>query len=460
MKPLPLKDLLVPVKGQITQGLFNPMIKHVTTNQVNLKSNTLFINRKRAEINKEAWRNCRSCAILTDQLHFPASDIPHVTIVKVNDIEQAYWAFIDLYRGQFDLPVIGVTGTCGKSTIKEMVKQILSKDYRIQGTYLSNNGINLNLSYLLGIEENTEAAVFEMGVAYPGNLKTSCRYFRPGIGVIANIGIDHLHGCKTIEGYRSAKAEMLEGLGNKGTLVLNADDEQIALIDLSAYKGKVWKVGTRPSADFQISRIRAEQGTMNYTLTFAGKSYLFSVPGYSDHDVFNAAAAIAAVYAMGMEVKAAGERLRTFRHLERHLEVVEGMNGCKVIDDTWSSNPTSAEAALKTAKRIAGEKKLVGILGHMGQLGAYSTGFHRKIGERAAELGFDLLVAVGAEAKPIAQGALAKGMDSDRVFWCRHQEEAHNILEHFVDKETIVLVKASMESSMKLLLRKIRKQDN
>lgn len=165
-----------------------------------------------------------------------------VTIVKVDDMTSAYWKFVEYYRSQFKIPIVAITGTAGKTTTKEMVKHILSSDYEVVATHLSNNSRTELLQNLLRISEMTNAAVFETAVGAPGDVLGAGRYFKPSIGVITNIGSHHLNYCKTQEGYIEAKAEMLQIVG-KGTLIINADDINTKKSTFMVFKEKSFALG-------------------------------------------------------------------------------------------------------------------------------------------------------------------------------------------------------------------------
>ncbi|MGZ4123321.1 MAG: Mur ligase family protein, partial [Tumebacillaceae bacterium] len=278
-------------------------------------------------------------------------------VLLVDDIDAAYWRFVRHYREQFQIPVFAVTGTCGKTTTKEMIKQILSAKHRVQATVRSKNAGSFHLGYLLGIDASTDVAVFETGVSKRGDLLEACDYYRPTVGVITNIGIDHLNAFHTLEAYIRAKEEILAGLTYQGTVVINGDDPNIATFDWSRYKGRVLTFGLGQLADFRAEEIRVADGGMAFTLRYQHMAHRLFVPGYGKHNVYNALAAIAAAYAIGVGIAEAGEVLRSYHHLQGHMNVLPGVKGSVVIDDTWNSNPTSMETALQVLCDLAGGRK-------------------------------------------------------------------------------------------------------
>ncbi|MGZ4112041.1 MAG: Mur ligase family protein, partial [Tumebacillaceae bacterium] len=340
-----------------------------------------------------------------------------------------------------------VTGTCGKTTTKEMIKQILSAKHRVQATVRSKNAGRFHLGYLLGIDANTDVAVFETGVSKRGDLLEACDYYRPTVGVITNIGIDHLNAFHTQEAYIRAKEELLAGLADQGTMVINGDDPNIATFDWSRYKGRVLTFGLGQLADFRAEEIRVADGGMAFTLRYQHMAHRLFVPGYGKHNVYNALAAIAAAYAIGVGIAEAGEALRSYHHLQGHMNVLPGVKGSVVIDDTWNSNPTSMETALQVLCDLAGGRKKIAVLGRMAALGDAADEQYEKIGKRLVECGVDVLITKGSIAKDFAKHAIKHGMHETQVFPCYEVEEIVDCLKRVVDQDSIVLMKASMNDT-------------
>lgn len=456
MKRLPLKNIVESINGEIARGTDNLVIHDLVTGMKRVKQGTLFFDLHHGQyIHSDIFRKNWPYAIVTDKPANFAALTENVTIVRVADIPEAYWKFVDFYRNIFTIPVIGVTGTCGKTTTKEMIKHILAGTYKVNATYKSYNAMFRNLGYLLEIDEDTQAAVYEMGVAFPGDLKASCRYFKPQVGIITNIGIDHLQAFGTLDAYIKAKAEILEGMDFKGTLILNADDENIGRIDLQKYQGKIIYFGLGDKSHFKASNITHENGFLRFQLQYRDKTYHFSIPGHGEFNVFNATASIAAAHATGMEIEEAGNRLASFQNVEKHFEFNKGINGSTIIDDTWSTNPTSVEAALKLLKSLSQGKKTIVVLGKMSLLGKQSAKYHYKTGEKVAGLGINQLIVLGDGVQEIGLGALQNGMNPKNIYSCKDSGEAYEILKKSLDEASIALVKTSMLASFTDLMDKI-----
>ncbi|HEX2954764.1 MAG TPA: Mur ligase family protein, partial [Bacillota bacterium] len=290
MKSLSLKTIIQVINGRVAQGTDRLTIRNVVTGTQRIGRGTLFFDVRREKyVHHENGDKNLTYAIVTERPENFAGLGPSVALIKVARVSEAYLKFIDYYRDLFDIPVVGVTGTCGKTTTKEMIKHILSGAYKVSATYKSYNASFRNLGYLLEIDEDTQAAVYEMGVAFPGDLKKSCRYFKPKVGVITNIGVDHLQGFENLDAYIEAKAELLEGMGFAGTLILNADDQNIRTINLKAFQGKVITFGSGKRSDYRFTGVTHQENCMKFDLHHHGRLYHLTIPGHAEFNLYNAA---------------------------------------------------------------------------------------------------------------------------------------------------------------------------
>ena len=347
------------IHGTVVHGPKSMKIFHIVNriNHVKKPYTAVFLKNKRKKLRQDRIRSNTPCAIIFEKDQLIDEYLPNVTYIEVENMEKAYWSFVRHYRRMYEIPVFAITGTCGKTTVKEMITQILRSKYNVEATKKTRNGPHRNLRYLCGITEETDVAVFETPVDNPGLLEYNCMYFQPTIGMITNIGVDHLQLCGTVENYIQAKGEIIKGLGYKGTLILNADDERTKKISLDKYKGKLIYFGVHAQADYQASDINFVPDGMEFTLHHQHLKYKVFVPGYGEHQVYNALSAIAAVHQIGFGISEAVEQLKSFINLANHMETVTGYNGSIIIDDTWKSNPTSIEACLKVLKKLVQIKR-------------------------------------------------------------------------------------------------------
>lgn len=445
MKPLSVKTLTEIVGGKLIQGSDEVLIQYgaYRLKQVKKPNTAFFINKR--IVNWSIFESQAPLILVTDW-PYRKNEIPdQIVVINVENMEDAYWRFVDFYRGQFRIPIIAITGTTGKTTTKEMLKHILSVDKKVTATTLSSNSRTASLHYLLSIEEDTEAAVFETAVGAPGDVLTAGRYFKPTIGIITNIGAHHLNYCKTLEGYIQAKGEMLEIIDPAGSLILNADDVNTKQIDLSKFKGKIVKIGKSATCDFRASHIRYGEKGMEFYLHHDMASYEVIVPGYGEHQVYNALAAIAAASEMGMAIHIAANRLQTYKQLNKQLQLFKGLNHSILIDDTWSITTTSLEAALQVLRSLSKGKKSVAIIGTITDLGSWGYTIHEQAGELIHNIGVDVLITIGQHATIIADHALKLGFKG-QVYAFYSNVLVYQLLEKIVDENTVVLIKGDMYS--------------
>lgn len=445
MKPLPVKNLTAIVEGKMMQGSDKVLIQYgaYRLKQVKKPNTALFTNKRIVD-----WKSLEplSPVILVTDWPYSHKEIPsHVIIIKVENADEAYWKFVHFYRSQFNIPIIAITGTSGKTTTKEMIKHILSAKKKVTATTLSSNSRTASLQYLLSIEDDTEAGIFETAVGSPGDIRNAGKYFKPTIGIITNIGAHHLNYCKTLEGYIQAKGEMVDIIQPTGALILNADDVNTNKIDLTKFCGRIINIGKHTSCDFRASNIRYCLKGMEFTIHHKTLNHEIFVPGFGEHQVYNALAAIAAVYELGVTIPEASYQLRTYRQLNKQLQQFEGIHHSVLLDDTWSITTTSLEAALKVLNSLGKDKKKIAVIGTITDLGSSGTMIHEQAGELIHAIGVDMLITVGEHASIMAGHALKLGMEVP-VYMFKNSTLVYRLLHDVVDTNTIVLIKGDMYS--------------
>ena len=202
LEPLYVKDIRILLQGELISGSENWFVKDAIYYKRHelTKQNTLMFASRSDSINwAEIDKKGPSLVISDKPIDELSNALANTTVIKVRSLVQAYWKFIKYYRNLFQLPVVAITGTCGKTTTKEMIKHILSKDRNVQASISSKNEPRQSLPYLAGIDKNTDAAVFELGLGNSGNIAHQCMIYQPTIGIITNIGVHHLDGCVNLE---------------------------------------------------------------------------------------------------------------------------------------------------------------------------------------------------------------------------------------------------------------------
>lgn len=452
MKPILNRTVKEIVNGILVNGSENQLILDVKTYADYVeKPNTLTFLWDDAEPDWDRIRMYSPCTIVTSQFIDKYKLIDTCAVILVDDIGKAYWDFVSYYRNSFNIPVIAITGTSGKSTTKEMIKQILSRYLKVTATIGNLNGSGGSLQYLLGIDQSTEAAVFETAVGAPGNVAFACKHFKPTIAIITNIGTYHLDGCGTVENYIKAKAEMVSGLDDNGVLIINSDDEKTKRINLKDFKGRIVYFGIKNKAHLQASNIKCRNRRMDFLLTFQNVKYPVFVKGYGEYQVYNVLAAMAAVHELGIGMREAAEILTSYENLPHHLEMHKGINGSIIIDDTWNYNLTGLTAAIKSLDNIGLGKKKIAMLGGLGKLGAHSTEIISGVGNLIADYGIDNLIIIGDTAEAIANVVNErKGKTKVNIF--KEGSDIYDLLTKLLDENTLVLAKCYRNEYSKPIL--------
>lgn len=444
MRPFLVKEIRTIVNGRLYKGSDAFQIFDATYHIHRMKkTNMLFFPRTIKNIDWNILTNTSPCAIITDTVFPDLESMELCTIILVENTEDAYWKFVEYYRGLWEIPVVAVTGTSGKSTTKDMIKHILKANYKVHGTKGSVNSRTNHFSYLLGIDESTEIAVFEAAIGQPGDITNACKYFKPNIGIITNIGAAHLDLCKTKQAYIKAKAEMVSAISDNGILIINSDDENSKTIGLDKYRNRKIYFGIDNPSEFQGSNIEYANNGMKFKLTFNNLDHNIFVPGYGRHQVYNALAALAAVHELGVEIEEAAVQLETFKNLRLHMELTNGINGSLIIDDTWNLTPSSLIAAFETLNVISQGKKRVALIGEIQRLGEESVEILNQITDMMVEQEVDILIAFGSTSEIISKQLKEKGSKT-KVYSFPKPENALELTKSTLDKNTILLTKCHM----------------
>ncbi|MBR6014924.1 MAG: UDP-N-acetylmuramoyl-tripeptide--D-alanyl-D-alanine ligase, partial [Firmicutes bacterium] len=303
-------------------------------------------------------------------------------------------------------------------------------------------------------DEDTEAVVLEMGMSAFGEINYLVDIARPEVGVITNVGISHMEILGSREGILKAKLEITDFFGSDNLLIIY-DDGDVLSRKSAAAKGsfRLQTAGSLPDADFAISNVtdRGADG-IEYDLTYGGVKHHVSLPAPGVHNAGNATLALAAGLAMGVEIEKGIEGLQKLELTSGRLSIKEG-SGVRVIDDTYNASPDSMKAGLSVLAATAGSRR-VAILGDMYELGDDSESWHRQVGEAAAEKGIDLVVAIGENAKAIAEGAKGKKGAGEVVHFAEKAEFIEN-LNTYIKKGDVILVKASRGMHMEEIVKAI-----
>lgn len=329
--------------------------------------------------------------------------VPENRIILVPDTRRAFLVLAKHYRAKFNIPVVGLTGSVGKTTTKEMVAAVLSQKYKTlatQGNF--NNEIGLP-KMCFRLDSSYEAAVFEMGMSGFGEISRLTDTARPTIGIITNVGVCHIEMLGSREGILKAKMEILEGMDDCAPLIINGDNDLLP-IGVKGIPNPVTVCGIScPNADCRAEDIVQNSDSMCFVINYRGSRYPVALPAVGVHNVYNACIAFACGMLLDVSPEQAVKGLSEYVPSGMRQKIVR-KGGVTVIEDCYNASPDSVKASLKVLNGLECRRRIA-VLGDMKELGSYSHTAHLECGRAAAESGTDVLLAYGEYAEGYIEGA-------------------------------------------------------
>jgi UDP-N-acetylmuramoyl-tripeptide--D-alanyl-D-alanine ligase len=364
--------------------------------------------------------------------------------ILVDDCLQALQRVASFWRRKLDVKVIGITGSVGKSTTKELTSDVLCQRYStLKSRGNLNNEIGLPLT-ILGLSEGHERAVLEMGFYVPGEIKLLCEISLPWIGVITNIGTVHAERAGTIDEIAKGKAELVESLPREGVAILNYDDPRVKAM-AEQTQARVFFYGLNPEAHLWADGVEGLglEG-IHFRLHYRNEVIHLRVPLIGRHSVHTALRASAVGLAEGLTWEEIVYGLRQAT-TQLRLIAVRTESGALLLDDTYNASPESTLAALNLLDELDGRK--VAVLGDMLELGRYEWRGHEMVGIRAAEV-IDELITIGERGRMIAAAANRAGLAGEMITEFDDANQAIRFLEGNLEKDDVVLIKGSRGMQM------------
>ncbi|MEY8337196.1 UDP-N-acetylmuramoyl-tripeptide--D-alanyl-D-alanine ligase [Lachnospiraceae bacterium 62-35] len=366
--------------------------------------------------------------------------------VQVENTVYALQAVGSFLRDRLQVPVIGITGSVGKTTTREMTAAALSGElfvFQTPGNANSQVGVPKTISEIKACHQ---AVVLELGMSEPGELTRIAKIARPSVAVITNVGIAHMEQLGSKENICREKLTIQDGLAEGGTLLLNGDDDMLQHIRAREGHGyRTLYYGTGENCDYLARDIKEIDGGLSFTAVFRQECVpvRLSVPGR--HNVWNAMAAIGAAHEAGVSMAAAAAGIRTFSGVEGRQQMIESQ-GLTVIDDTYNASPVSMKASIAILCGLKGVKRRVAVLADMKELGADSKELHRDVGRYLGKSSVDVLVTYGELAGSIAEGAkggMEKGEGGPEIYEFLNKGEMTDFLKSLLREGDGILFKGS-----------------
>ncbi|ABN52209.1 MAG TPA: UDP-N-acetylmuramoyl-tripeptide--D-alanyl-D-alanine ligase [Hungateiclostridium thermocellum] len=448
MEILKCEEVVKAVGGTLISGEVNTVFYNISTDSRNIKQGDLFIPLIGERFDGHNYiASALEHGALGSLTQKETEPFPGKVLIKVSDTLKALRDLAVYYRQKFKIPFVGITGSVGKTSTKEMVAAVLSKGFKVlknQGNF--NNEIGVPLT-IFNLDKSHEAAVVEMGMSGFGEISRLTSIVKPDIAIITNIGVSHIEKLGSKNNILKAKMEIFEGLNEKGLAILNGDDKLLYGLN-NLLKFRTVFYGMEEGLDLRAYNVESlgEKGS-TFDIEIRGKEYRVRIPVPGIHNVYNALAGIAVGIELGIPPEKIVEGIEEFSPGKMRLDIIN-YNGLKIINDAYNASPQSMEAAIDVLKDISGEGRTFAVLGDMLELGEFSKSAHMEVGKYAASKGIDYIVAVGEYRSNIVRGAVEAGAKEEKVFEFKDNMDAAKFLKEFVKSGDVLLVKGSRGMKM------------
>lgn len=451
MRKLYVKDVLKKVKGEILCGDANMEIEGVSIDTRTIQKGDTYFGLRGENVDGSVYcrdaikKGAKICFIqekvFTDEelLRFKNK----VTIVLVENVEDTLVEAAKIKRDLYDIPVVGITGSVGKTSTKDVIYEVMAQKFKVQKTLGNqNNRLGVPLT-ILGLREH-EALVIEMGMNHFGEISELTQIAKPTLCVISNIGTSHIGNLGSRENILKAKLEILEGM-KAGKVIINNDNDLLNKWNLEDCEYEKITFGIQKNSDYMAQKILMKEDGNEFCVVIAGKAYDCKTEKPGEPFILNALSAIA----VGREFDIPMEKIQEAickTGLSKNRMEIEKVGGVLLIKDYYNASYESIKPSLEYLAALKGGKKIA-VLGDIKEVGEFSQKLHEKVGFEVAKNNIDILITVGNEARYIAEAAVLNGRSKGKVFAYKTNLQATKKLKKIVGEGDKVLLKAS--NSMK-----------
>ncbi len=449
-----IKEILTAVDGKLLKGSLENNINEISIDSREISGDSLFIPIQGERFDghdfiNDAINNGANSFLISKDMDI--TKYKNKTIIFVNDTLKALHDLSRLILEKYNIPVIAVTGSTGKTTTKEFVYNVLSQKYNVlknKGNY--NNHIGLPLT-IFNCNSKTEIAVLEMGMSGRGEIDLLANITRPKISIITNIGTSHIEKLGSQEEIYNAKMEITNYMDQSESLICNGDDQFLKALKNKYTKFEKVFIGLNEDNDIYAQNIvNIGYAGMEFDMYDGNEvhSFKLDVPGV--HNVYNALIAVAVGKIHNISIEDIKAGLKLYSGSKMRLNIIE-KEDIIIINDCYNSSPDSMNAALKVLKEINTPRKIA-ILGDMLEMGGFSEAYHKEVGNMVREYNVDLLITVGKEAKNIAKGALEMGLEQDQVHSFDNNNGVINFIKNTLKYKDSILIKGSRGMKMEQIV--------
>ena len=443
MENLTVKELVIATQGKLVLGNEDNIVNDVVIDSRKANKNNVFVaiigeNLDGHNFMQSAYDNgCRTFIKNKEsKVEINHSDI---NLIEVNDTEIALGNVANYYKSKFDIPFIGITGSVGKTTTRDMVYAAVSSKFNsLKNEGNLNNQLGVPIT-LFELNKMHECAVIEMGMSGFNEIEHLANIVKPKIGVISNIGLSHIERLGSQEGILKAKMEITTNFDSSNTLIVNGDDKFLSTLKGKDHVYTLKTFGFNKDNDIYCEDFNMGEDNITFTCVINGNKEEIYVPAVGEHNIYNAMAAILCGMTLEIPLENIKEGLKNYKATKMRLDIVKTDN-LTIINDTYNASPDSMNAGLKILGRY--KERKVAILGDMFEMGEHAEYGHRLVGKSAIG-NTDVLITIGEDSKFIGEEAQSLGFDSNNIHHFETKEDAINKLDNLIQKGDVILVKAS-----------------
>lgn len=447
MKDLSIKNILDVTNGELVVGNKNYIVKTYSKDTRTINEGDCYIGIKGETFDgskfwQQALENGASTVIVqnVDIDSEKTKKWEDKNIIKVKDTLEALYSIARYKRSLYDIPVIAITGSVGKTSTKDIVANVVSKKYKTLKTEGNNNN-NIGLPFTILRMQDEEAAVLEMGMNHFGEISLLASIAKPNICIITNIGTSHIGNLGSRENILKAKLEILEGSKKQAVIINNDNDLLHKWYEENKENYNIKTYAINEKSEVMAKKISLRGNSSNFRCDINGKEKEITVPIGGEHFILNSLCAITVGEVLGIEPDKIKSGVESFELTKKRMDVFELQNGIKIINDAYNASLESMRASLKVLSEFK-ENRKIAVLGDMFELGDFAKELHEKVGEEVAKNKIDILIASGENSKYMAE-VVKKLLGEEKVYYLENKEDIEGLLQKIVNKGDVILFKAS-----------------
>ncbi|KXZ39546.1 UDP-N-acetylmuramoyl-tripeptide--D-alanyl-D-alanine ligase [Alkalithermobacter thermoalcaliphilus JW-YL-7 = DSM 7308] len=453
MNPISIEEIVIATNGELIKGNGKDLVNNISIDSRKTKKKDMYIALIGEKFDghdfiKDAYEKGANTFVIDKNHHIDLIS-EDINIIKVEDTTKAIGDIAKFYRDKFKIHYVGVTGSTGKTTTKDMIYAVLSSKYKTlktEGNF--NNHIGLPLT-IFNLESYHEAAILEMGMSSFGEIEYLAEIARPHIAVISNIGFSHIENLGSREGILKAKLEITSQFSKDNILIINGDDEYLKTVKNKKVDYKIKSFGFNFDNDLKCIKYETNEDGTQFTVELYNKEYDFFTPARGKHNIYNAMAAILVGMELNLSIEEIKKGLLDYKATNMRLDIIKKGN-IIIINDAYNASPDSMKAALDVLNEYKNNRKIA-VLGDMLEMGEYSKQVHEIVGSFAKDKS-DIIITVGNNSRYIGYKAIEEGFEKSNVYHFSTNEEVVELLEKIISDDDVVLVKGSRGMRMEKIV--------